>query len=155
MKKITAIIFYLGVAGSILSQEVISSQGSSYFNSAGTLNFTLGETVIETGTNGTIALTQGFHQSSWNFLGIEDLSPQYRVSIFPNPTSDYLYLETDDFENVVYEMVDVKGSTILRNELQANQTALNVAHLSPGNYTLHLYRAAEPLKIFKLIKTSK
>ena len=56
-------------------QEVISSQGDSYSNASGSVDFTIGEVVIATGTDGNNDLTQGFHQTNWNFVGLEDHNP--------------------------------------------------------------------------------
>jgi hypothetical protein len=52
------------------AQEVFSSQGEAYSNANGSIDFTIGEVVINTGTDGTNDLTQGFHQTNWNFLGV-------------------------------------------------------------------------------------
>ena len=54
-----------------LGQEVVSTQGDSYTNASGSIDFTIGEVVINTVTDGTNDLTQGFHQTNWNFLGVD------------------------------------------------------------------------------------
>ncbi|MFB0961844.1 MAG: hypothetical protein QMB20_11635, partial [Flavobacteriales bacterium] len=46
----------------ILSQEVVSTQGDSYSNASGSIDFTIGEVITATGTNGASDITQGFHQ---------------------------------------------------------------------------------------------
>ena len=45
------------------AQEIISTQGDSYSNTAGTIEFTIGEVIIDTETNGPIGVTQGFHKT--------------------------------------------------------------------------------------------
>ncbi|MDG1735287.1 MAG: hypothetical protein P8H94_05510 [Crocinitomicaceae bacterium] len=71
----------------VSAQKVVSTQGDSYSNTSANINFTIGEVVINTGTNGTNELTQGFHQTNWDFVGMEDHSPSFEASVFPNPTS--------------------------------------------------------------------
>ena len=46
----------------IKAQEVISTQGASYFNAYVKWDFTIGETVIFTGSSSNNVITQGFHQ---------------------------------------------------------------------------------------------
>ena len=100
MKRHTLVLFSLLAAGSVSAQEVVSTQGDSYSNGIGKIDFTLGEVDIATGTDGTNDLTQGFHQTNWNFVGLEDYAPDYQVTIFPNPTQDVLNIKTSVFENV-------------------------------------------------------
>ena len=52
------------------AQEVVSSQGETYSNANGSIDFTVGEVIINTGSSGTNDLTQGFHQTNWDFLGV-------------------------------------------------------------------------------------
>jgi hypothetical protein len=48
--------------GQVTSPSVISSSGDSYNNGGVNMDYTLGEIVVETHTNSTTILTQGFHQ---------------------------------------------------------------------------------------------
>ena len=102
MKKITFVLFSLFATITVSAQEVVATQGDSYSNASGNIDFTIGEVVINTGTDGTNDLTQGFHQTNWNFLGVEDFAPNYEAIIYPNPTSDVLNIRTSTFENVTY-----------------------------------------------------
>jgi len=135
------------------AQEVISSQGESYSNSSGSIDFTVGEPVIFTGTDGSNSITQGFHQSSWSVVDMVHHSPDFEASIYPNPTSELMHIKTSDFNHVHYTLYDSKGKLVLQNELSGVLSEIQVAKLAPGNYSLALYRQKELLKTFKLIKT--
>ena len=135
------------------AQEVVSSQGQTYSNANGSIDFTVGEVIINTGSNGTNDLTQGFHQTNWNFLGVEDFAPDYQATIFPNPTQDVLNIKTSVFENVTYTLYDAQGKLVLQNILSAEQTPIQVSQLAPGSYSLTLNNETQNLKTFKLIKT--
>ena len=76
MKKKTLLVFSLLTTFASTAQEVVSTQGDSYSNTSGSIDFTVGEVVINTGTDGTNDLTQGFHQTNWNFVGLEDFAPE-------------------------------------------------------------------------------
>ena len=152
MKKKTIVLFSLFASISVSAQEVIATQGESYSNAIANIDFTIGEVIIDTGTDGTNDLTQGFHQTNWNFLGVEDFAPDYEASIFPNPTSDVLNIRTSTFENVTYTLYDAQGKLVMQNILSAEQTPIQVSQLAPGSYSLTLNNETQNLKTFKLIK---
>lgn len=147
---ITAGFVLLGLG--LHAQEVVSTQGDSYSNTSGSIDFTIGEVIISTGTDGTNNLTQGFHQTNWNFVGLEDHTPSYQATIFPNPTSDILNIQTSTFDNVTYTLYDAQGKLVIEDQLSAEQTPIQVSQLAPGNYSLTLNNATQTLKTFKLVK---
>ena len=155
MKKNTLYVFTLLISVCASAQEVVSTQGDSYSNASANIDFTIGEVVINTGTDGTNDLTQGFHQTNWNFLGLDDFAPNYEAIIFPNPTQDVLNIKTSMFENVTYTLYDGLGKLVMQDILSAEQTPIQVSQLAPGSYSLTLNNQTQNLKTFKLIKHSK
>jgi hypothetical protein len=153
MKKHTIVMVLLLYAATVSAQEVVSTQGDSYSNGSGSIDFTLGEVIIATETDGSHDLTQGFHQTNWNFLGVEDFAPNYEAIIFPNPTQDVLNIRTSAFENVTYTLYDAQGKLVIQDNLSAEQTPIQVSQLAPGAYSLTLNNETQNLKTFKLIKT--
>ncbi len=162
MKKLLLIVA-LALTSTIYSQEVVSTQGDSYTNASGSIDFTIGEIAINTVSDGTNDLTQGFHQTNWNFVGFEDHEPNYEVTIFPNPTQEVLNIKTSKFDNITYTLYDAQGKLVLQNMLFAEQTPIHVSQLAPGAYSLELIfeegnkgsRSLLKRKTFKLIKHSK
>ncbi len=161
MKKQIFLFLTFFAAFSASAQEVVSSQGQTYSNANGSIDFTVGEVIINTGSNGTNDLTQGFHQTNWNFLGVEDFAPDYQATIFPNPMQDVLNIKTSVFENVTYTLYDAQGKLVMQNILSAEQTPIQVSQLAPGSYSLELIfedsnegsLSLSKRKTFKLIKT--
>lgn len=135
------------------AQEVVTTQGDSYSTASANIDFTIGEAVINTGTDGTNDLTQGFHQTNWNFLGVEDHALDYEATIFPNPTEDVLNIRTTTFENVTFTLYDAQGKLVMQNILSAEKTPIQVSQLAPGGYSLTLNNETQNLKTFKLVKT--
>jgi hypothetical protein len=132
MKKSTLVLFSLLATGIASAQEVVSNQGDSYPNGSGNIDFTLGEVIIATGTDGTNELTQGFHQTKWNFAGLVDHAPNYEAIIFPNPTEDLLNIRTSTFENVTHTLYDAQGKLVMQDILSAEQTPIQVSQLDLG-----------------------
>ena len=153
MKKHTLVLFSFFASLAVSAQEVVSTQGDSYSNASGNIDFTIGEVIIDTGTDGANDLTQGFHQTNWNFLGVEDFAPNYEAIIFPNPTEDVLKIRTSTFENVTYTLYDAQGKLVMQDKLSAEQTPIQVSQLAPGAYSLTLNKETHNLKTFKLVKT--
>ena len=153
MKKRTLFLFSLLSTIAVSAQEVLSTQGDSYSNTSANINFTIGEVVINTGTDGTVDLTQGFHQTNWDFVGMEDHSPSFNASVFPNPTSEVLNIRTSSFENVRYTLYNAQGKLLIQDILSAEQTPIQVGQLAPGSYSIILNNQTQNLKTFKLIKT--
>ncbi|MFT6850994.1 MAG: hypothetical protein ACJATA_001812 [Sphingobacteriales bacterium] len=152
MKKTAFMLFSLFATLSASAQEVVSTQGDSYSNASGSIDFTIGEVIINTGTDGANDLTQGFHQTNWNFLGVEDFAPNYEAIIYPNPTEDVLNIRTSTFENVTYTLYDALGKRVMQDKLSAERTPIQLSQLAPGSYSLTLNNERQHLKTFKLIK---
>ncbi|MDC0257748.1 T9SS type A sorting domain-containing protein [Crocinitomicaceae bacterium] len=146
-------LFSLFATLTVTAQEVVSTQGDSYSTASANIDFTIGEVVINTGTDGTNDLTQGFHQTNWNFVGLEDHALDYEAIIFPNPTENVLNIRTSMYENVTYTLYDAKGKLVMQDILSAEQTPIQVSQLAPGSYSLTLNNETQNLKTFKLIKT--
>lgn len=152
MKKKTLLVFSLLTTLLVSAQEVVTTQGETYSVTSGSIDFTLGEVVINTGTDGTNDITQGFHQTNWNFLGMENHSQDYVVTIFPNPTEDVLNIQTSEFKDVTYSLYDSQGKLALKDKLSAELTPIKVSQLAPGSYSLTLNIGTQNLKTFKLVK---
>lgn len=153
MKRQILVLFSLFAALTVSAQEVVATQGDSYSNASANIDFTIGEVIINTGTDGSNDLTQGFHQTNWNFVGLEDHSPSYEATIYPNPTSEVLNIKTSTFENVTYTLYDAQGKLVMQDILSAEQTPIQVSQLAPGNYSIILNNETQNLKTFKLVKT--
>lgn len=152
MKNTLLLFFSVTISLYVSSQEVISTQGDTYTNGGTSVDFTIGEVVINTGTNGANDITQGFHQTNWNFLGIEDHAPDFEVSVYPNPMSDILNIKASIFDDVSYSLYDAAGRLVLEDKLSSDITPIEVSQLAPGNYSLRLNNSEQILKTIKLVK---
>ena len=153
MKKLL-LLGALALSTITYSQEVISTQGDSYTNASGSIDFTIGEVLINTGTDGTNDITQGFHQTNWNFLGVDNHEQNFEATVYPNPMGTELYIQTENFEFVSYVLYDATGRIVAENKLNALQTGIDVSTFAPSSYSLVLQDENQnKIKTFKLIKT--
>ena len=153
LKKTALLAFITLFTINLFSQNVISSQGDSYNDSSASIDFTIGEVVTSTVTNSERSLTQGFHQTNWSFVSIENHVPSYEAIVFPNPTEDFLNIKAISFKNVNYSLFDEMGKLVFNGTLYSEKTSLDVSKLHTGLYSLVLNNPENKLKTFNIIKT--
>lgn len=153
MKQNKLLVSLLLLSAGLSAQEVISSQGDSYSNTNNTLDFTIGEPVVETVTDGTNSLTQGFHQTLLTITSIEDFDVDLGVNIFPNPTAEKVNLTIEKFEGVTFYLFDVTGKLLQEALITEQQTFIKVSGYAKGSYLLKLEgKENKSLKTYKIIK---
>ena len=144
------LIFFSAI---VYGQEVISSQGDTYSNGNNSIDFTIGEPVIATVSDGTNDLTQGFHQTLLTIVNVEDLDVMFSVNIFPNPTSDMVKLNIEKYEGLSYQIFDVAGKLIIKDIITDQKTSVNVSNYPKGTYLLTLTNQEKnKIKSYKIIK---
>lgn len=74
--------------------QVMASSGGSGSAGGYTLEWTLGQTAVQTLKSGAYVLTQGFHQPNLLVVGVRDVRYPFEVHIAPNPFSHRIHLQT-------------------------------------------------------------
>jgi len=161
--KIAIIIsfFFLPIVGctQILSPSVIASAGGCDENAYAKISWTLGETVIETETNGDYILTQGFQQSQFNVISVqENALPGYSVNVYPNPFTNQLNVNITSPENSNFQLIlfDINGKIIKNCENNTGQNFVfdNLSEYANGVYFLKAISTNSKYdKTFKIEKT--
>lgn len=158
MKKI--ILFLLGFVivfelyGQSINPELISSSADTYSNSSYQLDWSIGECVTATFNSSNTMLTQGFHQGLWEITAIKTFRSDISISFFPNPTSDFIYLKSNDYNSnyLQYVITDLIGKVILKNKITSEKEQINVSNFNSGTYFLTIYEESKQIQTFKLIK---
>lgn len=150
-----------------LSPEVISSAGDVSKTASVSLEWTLGETVIESSKTADKHYTQGFHQSYIKVTSIfpannESLASDYNMIVFPNPVEAILEIKVssenlpqDKIGKVNLFLIDILGQqlSVQKTNEKSGSTFLDMTGLPSGVYFL---KAQEEngllLKSFKIIK---
>lgn len=111
-----AIFFFntFGLLAQLAEPKVIATSGKHA--SAGNIqvSYTVGEPVIKTALSGSAILTQGFHQTYKNgTIGIQKVKSGWGITIYPNPTFDFVHFKTNDEVNISrLQFFNVEGSLI-------------------------------------------
>jgi hypothetical protein len=142
---------------SVSAQQVIASAGGYYTSAVNlTLSWTLGETIVPSygPTNGLI-LTHGFQSVLRTVIVEENIDTPVKVTVFPNPASDYLnisFAEPLDAEvNLV--LFDSQGKLFKTQVIEAasSEIQLNFQDLPSGIYLLKLTKG-KLSNVYKIIK---
>ncbi len=143
MKKLLLSALLFSAAGWLgaqsIERQVIGSAGS--YASAGNiqLSWTLGETVVATGSSGSILLTQGFQQPDYNPTSIKPNDPVQGLVFYPNPTTGAVnYKFTLDQGNVMFRIYDGAGKEVYSMSSAATNGQISLENLAAGIYTIHV-----------------
>jgi len=76
------------------SHQVLSATGGDASGSGGTVAYSVGQIVYTTNTGNTGSVAQGVEQAyEISSVGIKETALNISLSVFPNPTSDFLTLK--------------------------------------------------------------
>ncbi|MCB0652654.1 MAG: T9SS type A sorting domain-containing protein [Saprospiraceae bacterium] len=146
---ITIILIFVGVIFSkaqFLTPVVISGAGSDGNAGDYHLTWTLGEVAITSHIQPDVTLLQGFHQPEYIITQlVEGPEKDFKILVYPNPVSDYINIEVTGIKNPLkFEMYDLVGLLIMKEELENPFTRINMATIPDGAY---LFRIRSDLDI--------
>ena len=154
MKKLLLILLCLPMIGfgQVTSPSVVSSSGDSYSNGNIIMDYTLGEIVVETHTNSTTILTQGFHQGILKVnTSVENID--IKTKIYPNPTTNFIIIELEKNVNADILVYDINGKIVINDKLINEQKKqLDFSFLTQGNYFLHI-NIADNKSVYQINKS--
>jgi hypothetical protein len=154
MKKLLLLLLCVPLIGfgQITSPSVISSSGNSYNNGGVNMDYTLGEIVVETQTNTTTILTQGFHQGVLKVnTSVENID--IKTKVYPNPTTNFIIIELEKNVNADILVYDINGKLVIKDKLNdENQKQFDFSFLKQGNYLLHI-NIADKQSVYQINKS--
>ena len=155
--KLSAVLLLgLGLTG-LQAQESVNATGGNASGSGGTVAYSVGQVVYttNTGTNGSVAqgVQQPFEISV--VTGIEEAKGiNLAVSAYPNPTTDFLNLKVENYDNtnLSYQLFDISGKLLQNEKITGNQTSIVMSNLVPATYFVKVTEGNKEVKTFKIIK---
>jgi hypothetical protein len=87
-------------------------------------------------------------------VGIKETALNISLSIFPNPTSDFLTLKVEDYNNeaLSYNLLDEQGKLVLNEQITNQDTQVAMSTLARGAYFINVLQANKKIQTFKIIK---
>ena len=171
MKRLLFLIIAIVITNMAISQnaspELISSSGDSFTNTSYQLDWSVGECVTEMLNAGNYVINQGFHQNTYLITAVEDRQWDINISVYPNPTSDFLCVDFAEFMNFgkvsenIITITDNYGKVILQKQITSNKEQIDFSPYAYGTYIITIETAEavqtvhskkKLIKSFKLIK---
>ncbi len=157
MKKLfiltIAISGILSVQAQSLTPQVIASSGTSFSTATARLEFTIGEVATSSLTAGGNTLTQGFHQPELRFASLENYANDFAFTLYPNPTEQFVTVESSKEDDMQIHLYDANGKSILVSAVFQQKITVDLQTLSAGSYVLLVSnKSGAPLHSYTVIK---
>lgn len=167
-KKLLLFLCSLGIASNSIAQQlspsVLAAGGGIASAPTMTLEWTLGESVIETHTAPERLYTQGFHQPLLHISEQTDktalfgLDAAYSFTVAPNPVASALTIGINSPEDkpLQLQLVDLNGRQYNLPDIPPNtqSTQIDMTSFPGGTYLLHIGKVGgSRLKAYKIVKT--
>jgi hypothetical protein len=147
----------------------VVSSGGDATDSGGSISYSIGQSVYTTNTGTSGSVSQGVQQPFEISVvtGIEEAKDiNLSVSAYPNPTTDYLVLKVENYDNgnLSYQLFDMQGKLLENKKIEGNETSIVMSNLVPATYFVKVYAVGrndrtgvtegnKEVKTFKIIKT--
>lgn len=140
--------------GSLYAQEATVTSGADATGTGGTVSYSIGQVAYVTDTSSEGTVTQGVQQpyEIYAITGIENEKISLDFSVYPNPTTDILYLKVEDNEDVFYQLFDLKGRMVDSEKALMKDTRISMKEFEASTYFLKVMKGEQLVKTFKIIK---
>ncbi len=159
MKKLflffAALLISIYANSQSLAPEIIASSGDYFASTNLKLNWTLGEMVTETYSFGGEILTQGFQQANFLYTSIVENAENNEITIFPNPFSDIINVNTGEYKGLQLMIYDLNGSVLIEKKVAKSNIQLDFSSFSPGLYFMRIGDGQKEMKVFKIQKINQ
>lgn len=159
MKKHLLTLAAFALFGALKAQtvmpQVVSSAGGSGQNAQGSLDWTIGEPVTATVSDGTSTLTQGFQQPTLLIATAQNENSELvNLLVYPNPTADYVSLKFDQTTETQYnfKVFDAAGKLVSEGKATSANPRISFQGLASGQYTISLLSPNSKTQNISIIK---
>jgi len=154
MKKLTLFLLVTTMGYSqTVSKQVIGTAGKTQSNSNFKVSWTTGEPVVGLMTAGGNQLGNGYYPAlNLQALSVEDNTMDVQLRVYPNPTSQSLYVSHPELNSIGIQIVDLNGKQVYSGTISKDQP-LDVSNYSQGMYLITIEnKEANKKNTYKIIK---
>jgi hypothetical protein len=156
--KLTILVSLFSIIGfsqTAIKKSSIDSGGATTTTGTLTMVYTIGELSVNETNSGNIHISEGFiGPNILTNLGLEDYTELEGVTIYPNPTIDFVNIHFSDADNYEISIFDYSGKQIdfIRTDTTDQQT-VNMGQYSNGIYMVLVKNATkQQFKTYKIVK---
>ncbi len=142
-----------------IEKQVISFAGGQEDLTGLSMNWTLGETFIQSFNNNTCLISQGFQQGNLSIpSGLNDISADIQICAYPNPVKDFLSVQFISQSELSHkwqvEIYDLSGKLLYHTSTEQDLLRIDFSTFSDCPYILRLTSDSNYYKTFPIIKQS-
>jgi hypothetical protein len=136
-----------------VSKQVIGTAGKTQSNSNLKLSWTTGEPVVGLMTAGGNQLGNGYYPAlDLQALSVEDNVLDVQLRVYPNPTSQSLYVTHPDMNSFGIQIVDLNGKQLYSGTINKDEP-LDISNYTQGMYMVTIENTSTNKKnTYKIIK---
>lgn len=143
-------------AGFAQAQESVNASGGNATGSGGSVSYSIGQMVYTTNTASGGSVAQGV-QHAYEILTLGNAETALNISLtaFPNPTTENLTLQINDYNNekLSYQLFDMQGKQLSNEQVTAMQTQINMKSLPNATYFINVVNQEnKTVQSFKIVK---
>jgi hypothetical protein len=136
-----------------VSKQVIGTAGKTQSNSNFKVSWTTGEPVVGLMTAGGNQLGNGYYPAlNLQALSVEDNTMDVQLRVYPNPTTQSLYVSHPELNSFGITIVDLNGKQLYQGTINKEEP-LDISNYTLGMYMVTVENAASNKKnTYKIIK---
>ncbi len=152
-KQIVVLLMSL-VLTSVQAQEAVVATGGNATGSGGSAHYSVGQVFYTNNTGANGSVSQGVQQSYviYAITGMNESAINLELSVYPNPTTNYLELKVEKTDNLFFQLIDLQGRVIENRSVSNSTTTIEMAALPTATYFLKVIKNNQSVKTFKIIK---
>lgn len=130
---------HVSIAQSV-SSDIINSTGFYYNSSNISVDVSIGETAIETYSQSSVLLTQGFLQPKIDLNNNTNKTAFYKIKYFPNPVENELYIDLGNLKSeFTVAIYTVTGALVSTAHINEKMNKIQCSEWSSGNYFVRVF----------------
>lgn len=152
--KISVLLAMLLVSFGLRAQVSVNAAGGNTAGDGGSVSYSVGQTVFSANAGANGSVTQGVQQPyEISVLSVSENAENINLSVYPNPSTDYLYLtSSDENSDLSYQLFDMNGRLLKSEKITENQTNIDMQGLVSATYFVKVNQGNKTVKTFKIIK---
>lgn len=154
MKKLLFLfLFTATVYSQSISKQIIGAAGKTQSSGNSKLSWTIGEPVVGIMTAGDNQLGNGYYPAlNIKSLSVEDNTLDVQLRVYPNPTSQSLYVSHPDMNSSGITIMELNGKQLYSGTINKEEP-LDVSSYTQGMYLITIENKTTKKKnTYKIIK---
>jgi hypothetical protein len=160
LNKNMLVVMLLAVTHSfsiIMAQEVMPAAGGNASGDGGSVSYSIGQLTyqLHSGTSGSVAEGVQIPYEITVVTAIDEFPViKLVVTAYPNPTTDYLILQVNDYagSDLSYFLYDMQGKLLQQEIISDSHTSIYMGDLVPAVYFVKVVEPDREMKTFKIVK---